>query len=91
MRTAKITNVLDTQSLSLRHAQEFSGIAAAEFSRVRQAKFECFKLGRLIVTLVKLNVDAEVSIDVHSRRHLAMASANKCLPRLREAHSALIA
>lgn len=74
--TAKIINVLSDQSLSVRRTQDLTIFAAADFSRVRQAKLERLTLDRLIGMLMKLNADVEVRIDVHPRRHLATASVH---------------
>jgi predicted XRE-type DNA-binding protein len=66
---AKIIGVLDDRGLTVRRAHELTGFAAADFSRVRQAKLQRFTLERLISMLVKLNGDVEVSIDVKPRAH----------------------
>jgi predicted XRE-type DNA-binding protein len=65
----KIIDVLDTQNISVRRAHELTGFAAADFSRVRQAKLQRFTLDRLISMLGKLDQDVEVSIDVKPRAH----------------------
>ena len=64
----KIIDVLDTQNISVRRAHELTGFAAADFSRVRQAKLQRFTLDRLISMLGKLDQDVEVSIEVKRRR-----------------------
>jgi predicted XRE-type DNA-binding protein len=66
---ARIIGVLDDRGLTVRRAHELTGFAAADFSRVRQAKLQRFTLERLISMLVKLNGDVEVSIDVKPRGH----------------------
>lgn len=65
---AKIIGALDDKGISVRRAQELTGFAAADFSRVRQAKVQRFTIDRLMAMLVTLNADVEVSIDVHPRR-----------------------
>jgi len=65
----KIIDVLDAQKISVRRAHELTGFAAADFSRVRQAKLQRFTLDRLISMLGKLDQDVEVSIDVKPRVH----------------------
>jgi len=65
----KIIDVLDTQKISVRRAHELTGFAAADFSRVRQAKLQRFTLDRLISMLGKLDQDVEVSIEVKPRVH----------------------
>jgi hypothetical protein len=56
-------------NLVVRRAHELTGFAAADFSRVRQAKLQRFTIERLISMLVKLNDDVEVSLDVRPRGH----------------------
>ncbi|WP_426436668.1 helix-turn-helix domain-containing protein [Bradyrhizobium genosp. P] len=66
---ARIVAILDEKDISVRKAHELTGFAAADFSRVRQAKLDRFTLERLISMLVKLNEDIEVSIEVKPRQH----------------------
>jgi predicted XRE-type DNA-binding protein len=75
MLGAKIIGVLDDQHISVRRAHELTGFAAADFSRVRQAKLQRFTLERLISMLVKLNQDVEISIEVKPRAHGHLAPA----------------
>jgi predicted XRE-type DNA-binding protein len=72
---AKIIGMLDDGGISVRRAHEMTGFAAADFSRVRQAKLQRFTIERLISMLVKLNDDVEVSLDVRTRgqRHAMTA------------------
>ncbi len=72
---AKIIGVLDDRRITVRRAHELTGFAAADFSRVRQAKLQRFTLERLISMLVKLNDDVEVSIDVRPRGHTHVVPA----------------
>ena len=72
---ARIIAALDDKDISVRKAHELTGFAAADFSRVRQAKLDRFTLERLISMLVKLNEDIEVSIEVKPRRHRHLAPA----------------
>jgi len=67
---AKIVAVLEGQNLSVRRAQEISGFAAADFSRVRRAKLARFTIDRLMAMLDRLNQDVEVSVTVRPRRPL---------------------
>jgi predicted XRE-type DNA-binding protein len=73
---AKIIGVLDDRHISVRRAHELTGFAAADFSRVRQAKLQRFTLERLISMLVKLNQDVEISIEVKPRAHGHSKEAN---------------
>jgi predicted XRE-type DNA-binding protein len=63
----KIIEVLDEQKISVRRAHELTGFAAADFSRVRQAKLQRFTVDRLMQMLAKLNQDVEVSVSIRSR------------------------
>ncbi len=64
---AKIIAVLDDQKISVRQAHEMTGFAAADFSRVRQAKLQRFTLDRLIDMLGKLGQDVDVRVSVRPR------------------------
>jgi predicted XRE-type DNA-binding protein len=68
---AKIIGVLDAQELSVRRAHDVTGFAAADFSRVRQAKLARFTIDRLMAMLDKLNQDVEVTVSVTPRRDAA--------------------
>src|SRR2546421_8759142 len=59
----KIIDVLDEQKISVRRAQKLTGYAAADFSRVRQAKLQRFTLDRLIAKICKLGQDVEVYVN----------------------------
>src|SRR5712691_6789769 len=64
---AKIIDVLDEQKITVRRAHELTGFAAADFSRVRQAKLQRFTVDRLMAMLGKLGQDVEVSVNVRPR------------------------
>jgi len=66
---ARIIGVLDDRGITVRRAHALTGFAAADFSRVRQAKLQRFTLERLISMLLKLNKDVEINIEVKPRRH----------------------
>jgi predicted XRE-type DNA-binding protein len=63
----KIIAVLDTQNISVRRAHELTGFAAADFSRVRQAKLSRFTIDRLMAMLDRLDQDVEVTVTVQPR------------------------
>jgi predicted XRE-type DNA-binding protein len=63
----KIIEVLDELKISVRRAHELTGFAAADFSRVRQAKLQRFTVDRLMQMLGKLNQDIEVSVSIRPR------------------------
>ena len=54
--------VLDRRNLTVRGAEEATGIAASEFSRIRNLKLSRFTLDRLFAIFHKLNPDVEVSL-----------------------------
>jgi predicted XRE-type DNA-binding protein len=64
---AKIISVLDDQKMSVRRAQEMTGFAAADFSRVRRAKLSRFTIDRLMGMLDRLDQDVEVRVAVRPR------------------------
>jgi predicted XRE-type DNA-binding protein len=64
---AKIIGVLDDRKISVRRAHELTGFAAADFSRVRQAKLQRFTIDRLMAMLGRLDQDIEVSVKVRPR------------------------
>ena len=64
---AKIINVLDDRKLNVRAAERLTGIAASEFSRIRNVKLDRFTIDRLIIILGKLDVEAGTSSGRKSR------------------------
>lgn len=64
---AKIIGVLDDRKLSVRDAHELTGIAAADFSRIRRANLGRFTIDRLMTILGRLDQEVEVSVNVHPR------------------------
>jgi predicted XRE-type DNA-binding protein len=63
---AEIIKILDRQALTVRAAHARTGIAAADFSRIRNASLARFTLDRLIsiVNLLGARVDARIKIRV---------------------------
>jgi len=61
---ARIIVVMDERELTVRKAEELTGIAAADFSRIRRVKLDRFTIDRLITILNRLGqrVDFEVKI-----------------------------
>jgi predicted XRE-type DNA-binding protein len=77
---AKIIGVLDARGLSVRAAERLTGVAASEFSRIRNVKLARFTVDRMIIILGKLGQDVEMTVKVRphpKQTHLA---------RSREAH-----
>ena len=64
---AEIIGVLDDRKLTVRAAHELTGIAAADFSRIRRAKLDRFTIDRLMTTLGKLGQEVAVTVSVHPR------------------------
>ena len=64
---ARIVRVLDEEKLTVRRAQELTGFAAADFSRVRRAKLGRFTVDRLMAMLDRLGQEVEVSVTVQAR------------------------
>ena len=64
---AKIIRILDKRELSTREAQELTGVAHSEFSRIRNSRLARFTLDRMISILGKLDKEIEVSISFKSR------------------------
>jgi predicted XRE-type DNA-binding protein len=73
---ARIIKVLDQDGLTVRRAQEMTGIAAADFSRIRRVKLERFTVDRLMGILSKLGQEVEISVEVHPRQRPAAAPAS---------------
>jgi len=67
---AKIIGIHDDQKLTVRRAHELTGFAAADFSRVRQAKHSGFTVDRLMSMLDRLDQDVEVTVSVQPRRRI---------------------
>jgi predicted XRE-type DNA-binding protein len=67
---AKIIKSLDRQGLSVRQAHAQTGIAAADFSRIRNADLGRFTVDRLMTILNRLGsrIDVKVSIRKTGRR-----------------------
>jgi predicted XRE-type DNA-binding protein len=61
---AKIIGVLDDRELTLRAAEGLTGVAAAEFSRIRTAKLERFTIDRMIKILGMLGQEVSVEVTV---------------------------
>ena len=68
---ARIIGVLDDRKLTVRGAHEVTGIAAADFSRIRNANLGRFTIDRLMTILAGLGQEVEVTVNVHPRRAVA--------------------
>lgn len=64
---AEIVKTLDIERLTVRDAEARTGIAAADFSRIRQVKLERFTIDRLMRILDRLNRDVKVKVSIARR------------------------
>lgn len=78
---AEIIRMLDHEGLSVRSAHGRTGVAAADFSRIRNADLSRFTVDRLMSIINRLGSRVEVKIKV--RR----AEAGNLTPRLRRESS----
>ena len=70
---AKITGVLDAKDFSVRKAQSVTGIAAADFSRIRNAQLDRFTVDRLMTIVNRLDQQVKVRVSVRPSMKLARA------------------
>jgi len=63
---AEIIKRLDREELTVRAAQIRTGIAAADFSRIRNADLARFTVDRLVGVLNKLGARVELRLKVHA-------------------------
>lgn len=64
---AQIIGILDLRQLTVRAAEEQTGCAAADFSRIRRAKLDRFTIDRLMGVLNRLDQRVDVSVTVHPK------------------------
>ena len=72
---AQIIKVLDARRLTVRKAEEITGIAAADFSRIRRVKLDRFTIDRLMSVLGRFDQRVEVKVSVKPRRSPASRAA----------------
>ena len=70
---------LDARGLSVRRAGELTGVAAADFSRLRRAKLGRFTVDRLMTILDRLGQEVAVSVAFKAR-------AQEAAPTVAPAH-----
>src|SRR5487761_1543565 len=63
---AEIIKILDREGLSVRGAHARTGIAAADFSRIRNADLGRFTLDRLVTIINRFGSRVEVKVRVRS-------------------------
>lgn len=68
---AAIISVLDQRKLSVRAAGLLTGTAAADLSRIRNAKLDRFTIDRLMAILGRLDRKIEITIAIRQRRRAA--------------------
>ena len=56
-----------SRKLTVRAAELATGVAASEFSRIRNVRLERFTIDRMITILGKLGQEVEVSVNVRPR------------------------
>jgi predicted XRE-type DNA-binding protein len=71
---AEIIKTLDREGLSVRQAHARTGIAAADFSRIRNAHLGRFTLDRLVGILNRLGSRVEVKVKVKPAISIASAA-----------------
>jgi predicted XRE-type DNA-binding protein len=69
--SAEIIKSLDRQALTVRAAQQRTGIAAADFSRIRNADLGRFTLDRLMSIINRLGSRVEVKIRLRPAEHVS--------------------
>lgn len=74
---AEIVRALDGRNLSTRAAHALTGIAAADFSRIRQAKLDRFTIDRLMTILDRLGRKVKVSVTIGRRATTSSRSERK--------------
>jgi len=72
---AQIIAAMDAEQLTTRKAEEQTGFAAADFSRIRRAKLDRFTIDRLMAVLNRLDRKVEVTVSVGRRTGAAAHSA----------------
>ena len=68
---AEVIKTLDRERLSVREAAARTGMAAADFSRIRTVKLDRFTVDRLMTILSRLGQAVEVSVRVGSAAAMA--------------------
>ena len=61
---AKVIGILDDRELSVRKAEEQTGVKASEFSRIRNAHLERFTVDRLMTIINRLHCRVDVKVSV---------------------------
>lgn len=75
---AAIIKSLDKQALTVREAQKLTGIAAADFSRIRSADLGRFTVDRLMTIINRLGSRVEVRVSVRRRAAKSTEHRTSC-------------
>ena len=67
----EIIDTLDREGLSVRAAQNRTGVAAADFSRIRNADLDRFTIDRLMAVINRLGSTVDVKVTVRRTQHAA--------------------
>ncbi len=86
---ACVIRVLDDRKLTVREAQELTGFAAADFSRIRRVKLGRFTIDRLMSILAALGQHVDVTVDVHPLPTAMPASETQPAPATRSLAEAM--
>jgi len=65
---AEIIKSLDADKLTVRAAEKITGVAAADFSRIRNVRLGRFTIDRLMTILDRLDRDVQVSVSILPRK-----------------------
>ena len=76
---SEIIKTLDREELTVRKAQERTGIAAADFSRIRNADLKRFTLDRLIGIVNKLGSRVDISFKIKPMANYPTAALSTAL------------
>jgi len=71
---AEIIKALDKEALTVRAAQQRTGVPAADFSRIRNANLDRFTLDRLFGIINRLGSNVEVKLKVRPTNRAAHAA-----------------
>jgi predicted XRE-type DNA-binding protein len=64
---AEIIKILDERKLTVRVAEAQTGIASADFSRIRNVRLERFTVDRLMAILSRLGQEVQVKLSIRPR------------------------
>ena len=74
---AQIIKTLDSKDLSVRKAEKLTGIAAADFSRIRNANLGRFTVDRLMTVLGRLDQRVDVNVKVRPNIRRAVPAPSR--------------